>query len=371
MSAAALPSASPIPFFPAATSWTLLLNNALTAPPVLTSRSAYFPIDGDRLVAYDLASGAQRWIVSAQTNLQPAAGDGLVFLAEPQAISALKEIDGSRHWQVPLTERLTVPPVWDNEWLVAADASGRVSAFRAADGRLIWSQSVGAQAHARPALAGDRVYVSTLDGRVVALSVATGALVWQHRLGGAPGEALAVGDRVYVGADDNYFYCLKADKGDILWRWRTGADIVGAPVADEERVYFVALDNVLRGLSRRTGSQVWKRTLPFRPISGPLQTADALIVAGLSPTLRAFATKDGAPVAELMMAGEMAAPPALVTPPEAGTPVMVAVTRDIAKGASVALLTRTFEPGFAVAAAVAPLPSSLITMPGQSTPTTK
>ena len=91
------------------------------------------------------------------------------------------------------------------------------------------------------------------DGRVVALQVESGEPVWERRLGGAPNDMLALDDRLYVGSADNFFYCLDADDGEVAWRWRTGADVIGAPVADDRRVYFVSLDNVLRALDLRRG----------------------------------------------------------------------------------------------------------------------
>ena len=46
-----------IPIFPARQQWTLALNNALTAPPGFNGARGYFPIEGERFVAYDLANG--------------------------------------------------------------------------------------------------------------------------------------------------------------------------------------------------------------------------------------------------------------------------------------------------------------------------
>src|SRR6185295_19077552 len=128
----------------------------------------YFPIDGDRLAAYDLQSGTLRWLVPARVQSQPAVGDQLVFVVEPEQLTALREDSGAVAWQIPFTERLATPLVWDNHWLVAATVTGSVLAFRGADGGLIWRQEAGANVRAVPALAADRVYVATEDGLVTA-----------------------------------------------------------------------------------------------------------------------------------------------------------------------------------------------------------
>ena len=45
---------TPLPLTPVETVWALALNNALTAPPAYDGTRGFFPIEGDRLVAYDL-----------------------------------------------------------------------------------------------------------------------------------------------------------------------------------------------------------------------------------------------------------------------------------------------------------------------------
>jgi outer membrane protein assembly factor BamB len=338
--------------FPLRTAWTLALGPSLAAPPAFNGSRAYFPSEGDRLGAYDLDTGEELWMMPVRTQSKPAVGEGLVFIAEPEAVAALRESDGSEAWRVPLTERLVAPLVWDNGWLIAATANGALLALRALDGHLIWRRDLGLPVSASPTLAADRVYAPAKDGRIIALRVDTGEPLWERRLGGTPNEMLALDDRLYVGSDDNFFYCLTAKNGLIDWRWRTGGDVVGAPVVDDRRVYFVSFDNILRGLDRRSGAQRWKRPLPFRPLTGPLMAGATVIVGGVAPPLRAYLTKDGAPGGEVTVEGELAAPPYVLSGPR--LPLLAVVARDIAKGTTVTVFTRDFEPRIVP---IAPLPN--------------
>ena len=346
--------------FPVTVVWTLALNNAVTAPPAYEGARGYFSIEGDRLAAYDLTRGTQRWVVSAHTNMEPAAGDGLLFIVEPGRLVALHAVDGSIAWQLPFAEKVAVPLVWDNGWLMAATSTGTILAFRASDGELIWRHDLGAPAHAPPTLAADRVYVPTSDARVVALRVENGAPVWDHRLGDAPNEILALDDRLYLGSQDDFFYCLNASDGREEWRWRTGADARGRPVVDDRTVYFVSLDNVLRALNRNSGVQRWKSPLPLRPIAGPVRAGDTLVVAGLAPTLRAYNTKDGRAAGDLPTNGEIAAPPYVFDDASHVLPMLIVLTRNIASGATVTALTRSFEPAIAP---IAPLSNVISVTP--------
>jgi outer membrane protein assembly factor BamB len=303
------------------------------APPGFSGARGYFPIEEGRVAAYDLAGARRLWVAAARAQSRPAAGDNLVFLAEPDAIVALHDEDGAPAWRVPIAERLAVPIVWEYGWLITASVSGTVSAYRATDGHHLWQYEAESHASAAPDLAADRVYVPLADGRVVALQVQTGEQLWARRLTGTPHDILALDDRLFVGSTDNYFYCLAADEGRVRWRWRTGGDVIGLPVVDDRRVYFVSLDNLLRGLDRNNGAQRWLSGLPLRPSSGPVKAADTLIVSGISPRLPAYALHNGAPAGEIEAPGDLASPPHVI---EAnGSTTIVIVTRDIAKGAEI------------------------------------
>lgn len=340
-------STGPLALFPVRTLWTIPLNLSLAAPPGFDGTDAYFALEGDHLAAYDLKTAKERWRVSAHTDFQPVVGDGLVFLVQADALAALRTADGSVSWQLPWAERLAVPLVWDNGWLIASAASGTVYAFRAADGQLIWRRDVGSRPHARPALAGDRLYVPTEDGRVVALNVESGAPLWERRLGDAANDILALDERLYVGSNDKFLYSIDTKDGRVDWRWRTGADVTGVPIADERRVYFVSLDNLLRALDRRSGNQQWRRALPIRPTAGPVKAGETLLVVGLAPAVRGYNTKDGTAAGDITPGGEPVAPPHVFADPLTGLPVVVVVTRDIAKGATLAAVSRAIEPAIA------------------------
>jgi hypothetical protein len=340
--------------FPIRPAWTLPLNVALTAPVGFSDTRGYLPIEGGRLAAYDLAAGTLLWVAAAEVRSQPVAGDGLLFLLEPAGLTARRDSDGSVAWQLPFTETLAAPLLWDTGWLVAATESGSVLAFRASDGELIWRYEPGVNVHARPTFKGDRLYVPLDDSRIVALRADDGTPEWERRLGGAPNEILVVDTRLYVGSNDNYFYCVRTADGVVDWRWRTGGDVAGLPIADDRRVYFVSLDNVVRGLDLRSGAQRWKRPLPLRPTRGLIRAGDAVLVTGAAPKLSAFYLKDGAPAGDITAAGELVAAPHVID--GNGLPMVTLITRDIVKGAMMSAVIRAIEPAMAP---TAPLPNPI------------
>jgi outer membrane protein assembly factor BamB len=352
--------APPLSLFPVRPVWTLPLNNLLTTLPAYDGPRAYFPIEGDRIAAYDLISGALQWIVSAKPTLPLTAGGAMLYYVAADTVTALRSSDGGIAWELPFTEPLATHLVYDNGWLVAATTGGSIIAFRALDGSTIWRHEVGSKANAPPALAADHLYVSTTDGRIVALDVADGGQVWERRLGGAPNEILALQDRLYAGSKDNFLYCLMAKDGRIDWRWRTGGDVIGTPVADEHRVYFVSVDNTLRALDRVNGGQRWMRSLPLRPTWGPVKAGGTLVVAFQAPSVRVFNLNDGVAAGEVAEGAEVAAPLYALDDPLTRLPMVLAITRDMANGAGATLVTRNIEP---LISPIGPLPNPVTLAP--------
>jgi outer membrane protein assembly factor BamB len=337
-------------FFPLAPSWRLSLNTQLTSPPLMAGSLGYFPLEGDRLAAYDLEHGTLLWLVSSKPRSQPAVGDGLVFVAEEAALIALSKDTGAVVWRIPFEQ----PPgtlVWDNGRLIAATSAGGIWAFRALKGDLLWQRNVEGSVTTRPAVASDRLYVPIDDGRLVAMRTGTGEPLWERRIGGRPSDILALESRIYVGSTDNYFYAIDAFTGAIAWRWPTGADVIGLPITDGQRVYFVSMDNVTRALDLRNGAQRWKRGLTLRPTRGPVRAGETLIVSGLAQTVFAYWLKDGTPAGDISAGGELAAPPHILT---GGLPTLVMVTTSLTEGTMVRAWTRLIEPAIVP---LAPLPN--------------
>jgi outer membrane protein assembly factor BamB len=330
----------PLALFPTKSLWTLGFNRQLSVPPAYDAEHIYFATDDGRVVAYELARGTEVWHVTASPRDELTAGDGLLFIVEPDRITARRAADGELAWQMPFADTLASPPVSGFGRLVVATRDGAMLQFRASDGQLIWRRELPSPARSRLVLGTDRVYVPTDNGHLVVLEAATGGTIWERRLGGMATDLLALDDRVYVGATDNFLYCLGSRDGRIEWRWRTGADVIGVPVVDDRNVYFVSLDNVLRALSRTTGVQQWFRPLAVRPTAGPIKAGITLVVPGSAPTLPAYDAKDGRPAGTLSAGtGEAAALVHLVSNETAASPAIVIVTHDV-KGVTAALVTR-------------------------------
>ncbi len=281
----------------------------------------------------------------------PATGDGLVFLAEPDSITALRQDTGELAWRLPFTgdtrgaarlgQRLA-----HRSRRRQATCSPSAPPTACSSGR----RDLGVRVHAAPALAADRVYVPLEDGRVVALDVSTGAQQWARKLGGPPNDMLALDDRIYVGSDDNFLYCLLASNGEVAWRWRTGGDVIGVPVVDDApRLLRVARQRAARARSAVRARSAGSVRCPGGRRAGRCAPATCCWSAGCRRGSRVFAMKDGTPAGEIAAPGELAAAPYMTD--SLGLPQVVLVSRDVAKGTRVFAFRRQRRPADEHAAA--------------------
>src|SRR5262245_37531432 len=109
----------PLALVPTRPLWGLALNSTIAQRPAYDATRAYFSLDHDRLVAYDIVSGKQLWLVDSHAIFPPATGDDLVFLVEADAVLALHASDGSEAWRTALAEPLATALAWEHGWLSA------------------------------------------------------------------------------------------------------------------------------------------------------------------------------------------------------------------------------------------------------------
>ena len=336
-----------------------------TAQAAVDASTAYVPLRTGRLVAVDLAAARIRWTVDLAPTSAPATGDGLVFLAQADGLTALDAANGRPRWRLPLARGVSAALLWKAGWLIVAANNGDVICLRASDGQIVWKARTTSPVRARPALTADHVYLSLEDGRVVAHDLATGVVAWERQLGGTPGPVLALDDRVFVGSADKFFYCLSAENGKRKWRWRMGGGIVGEPVLDAQHVYFVALDNVLRALHRWNGSQRWKQGLPVRPSGAPLLAGSILYVAGVAAELHAYRADTGAPAGTFEAPAELASPPQLVE----DNPDLLSAVLLLTRGGDLQVLRRRIEPAIVPLDYPLGVPVPLVAPPAPTGPT--
>jgi outer membrane protein assembly factor BamB len=289
--------------------WSTGLDAALEVPPAFDLDSAYLALRGGRLVAVDLTTGRERWSRIGTSDVRPATGEGLVFVAGDGVLAALEPRTGSARWQATIAGRVAAPLYWDTGWLIVSLDGGDLLAFRASDGEPMWQKPLGAPLAALPAPALDRLYLGLTDGRIVAIALASGAEIWTREIDGAATGLLALDEQLVVGATARAVFSFDLDNARQRWRWRLGAPVLGAPTADDDRIFFVTLDNTVRALDRRNGHLSWRQGLPSRPAGPPLRIDGHVLVPLLSTEMRGYDAATGRQAFLLTAAGEAGASP--------------------------------------------------------------
>jgi outer membrane protein assembly factor BamB len=330
--------------------WTVTFATAPAAPAGFDQELAYVPLKGGELQAIDLNYGLVKWKAALTTALTPATGDGLVFTAGEGVVTALEQRSGATIWTTPLEGMLASPLYWDSGLLIASLESGDLVALRAEDGQVMWRQALGAPLATTPTPAGDHLYAALRDGRLMSLALATGVMAWTNPLDEPVTGILALNDQLIVGTRGNRVYSLSLDRGRIRWAQKAGADIAGAPVADERLIYFAALDNLLRAIDRKSGNLRWIHKLPSRPAAGPLRAGNVVLLPLVTTDIGAFVAATGADSFIIRALGETGGVPFIREGARPTATLLISMSREGA--------LQGFAPR------IEPLPAALSVLPG-------
>jgi len=308
--------------------WTVAFDTPAVAAAGFDQEAAYVPLEGGALIAIDLERGRVRWQIKLPTSVTPATGDGMVFAAADGDVIALDQRSGAILWRTTLPGALAGRLYWDSGWVLASTDSGALLALRAQDGHVLWSHALGARLAVRPSPSGDHLYAALDDGRLAALDFDTGDPAWTLALDQEVTGILALEEQLLVGTRANLLHSISVDRGRIRWTQRAGADVMGAPVADDDFIYFVAFDNVLRALNRSNGNMRWTRNLPSRPSGGALRADDVVLVPFSTTDIGAYLATTGAPAFTIRAASELGGAPFLRDNARATATRLVATSRE-------------------------------------------
>jgi outer membrane protein assembly factor BamB len=119
--------------------------------PTIEGDTLYVPLDDGRLLALDLATGADRWTHTFAAPPSTAAGGAAPALSEVLAFSDRVFLGSSDKWFYALS---------------------------AVDGAMAWRQRIGATVRGRPVADASRIFVTSMDNVVRAFDRRSGALLW-------------------------------------------------------------------------------------------------------------------------------------------------------------------------------------------------
>ena len=308
--------------------WTVSFETAPAAPAGFDQDMAYVPLKGGELCAITLDEGIVRWRVALPTPFTPATGDGLVFAGGDAWVTALDQRTGRSIWRIELDSPLSGSLYWNGGWVLASTQPGELIAIRAEDGHILWRNRLHSPLAVAPAVSGDRIYVALSDGRLAALSLETGLLAWTYALNEPVTGLLALQEQLLAGTRANLLHSLSLERGRVRWTQKAGADVIGAPAADERSIYFVAFDNVLRALNRGNGNLRWTRNLPSRPSGGALRADNVVLVPFSTQVIGAYLAATGAEAFNIRATGEIGGAPFLRESLRATAPRLITMSRE-------------------------------------------
>lgn len=211
-----------------------------------------------KVVALDLATGAERWSTSrtekvtwsspiiASVNNTPQ----LVLMGNP-AITAYNPSNGQQLWRVEcLTGEVGASACSSNGIVFGASEYSKMIAINAADGSVLWEGNDYLPEVASPAATKDNVYIATSYGVFAAYDTQTGELRKEHELNTEFYSSPVIADgKIYLFSNDGKMHIFSADNEcRLIDSFETGERTFATPaftdgkivVRTENSIYCVA-----------------------------------------------------------------------------------------------------------------------------------
>ncbi|MFT5807331.1 MAG: outer membrane protein assembly factor BamB [Moritella dasanensis] len=220
--------------------WQVETDGEVIASPVVDEGLVIIQTGSGSLVGFDVQTGEQRWIQSAEL---PA-----------------------------LTLRGNNSPITTNGAAIYGRSDGKLAAVFIANGRLIWEVSV-----AKPKGAND------ID-----------------RLVDVNGQAVARGTDVYTSAFNGELMAVELRSGKVLWK-RAYASVKDLTVAGFE-LFLTDTEGRIHAIDRRNGLTLWSQNrLALRGVTAPVVSGDNIVVGDKEGYLHWLDRKTGQLVAQQLI----------------------------------------------------------------------
>ncbi len=273
-------------------------DDEFSSPPVVIGDLVVVGSLYGKLLAYDAASGEERWSYDIESNIQGSATrveleDGRV------GIVVNSQSDGALH----CVDAASGKPVWTTEPIDRCDGSASVSDGRIAMGSCASALHVFSIAEAKKsddvplgddaqvaggvAFAGTIAFVGTRVGSLCAVDVAAGEILWRNETSRAETFTTpAIGESIVVFAsEDGIVHGLDRVTGETRWTFDT-EDSPFSPAIARDRVV-ISSGGRLFLLELATGKKIWTYEVSDW-ITGPAVVAGRILVGADDGTVTAF-----------------------------------------------------------------------------------
>lgn len=167
--------------------WRKELWKELTGPRaevIVGGSLAYMGTYAGRMIAWDAASGEERWVVTTGGPIghSPVYADGVLYFGSmDRRLYAVEVVSGNIRWSRELAEGIWSSPVVAGRNVIVGARDGGMYAFTTAEGRPAWKFTTGAPILGSPSVVDNRVLVASEDMHLYCASVTDGKVLWKSR----------------------------------------------------------------------------------------------------------------------------------------------------------------------------------------------
>lgn len=261
---------------------------------IVDEERAYLALTSGRMVALQLATGAEVWSIEAGILDQaPVAASGFLFVHLPAAagsagsspsstLQAYAQADGRRAWARPFGTQIKRVDFLDSAGLLlVACQDGTLAGVRPQDGMVAWTVNLPSASTSAPAGMEKEIWIGTEGGQLCRLELGEGTarLSGSVLLDGAICARPALGTKSgFAATIKGTLYKLDRRPFHVKWSRRLGAAVRTALELADSLILVGCYDNYLYAFSAGDGFPAWRRLIDGRLESDMFRSDRALLV---------------------------------------------------------------------------------------------
>jgi outer membrane protein assembly factor BamB len=214
----------------------LQLSSPIAVDPLVAGTIAFVGTPGGEVIAYEIATGSERFRVDAGETPAALSIDRdlglLVISGSERTLTAVDVERGNVRWTFRGRAGFHAPAAFGEagDRLYVGDDAGDFYCLSTKDGKARFRWSTGGAVRARPLVEGNRVYVTTYGNELYAYDANGGAEQWRVSVPGRPaGAAIRVHHRLLVFTYDGLLAEVDPEKGQMGKTWAAPGELASTP----------------------------------------------------------------------------------------------------------------------------------------------
>jgi eukaryotic-like serine/threonine-protein kinase len=274
----------------------------LYSTPTVSKDLAFYATFAGRVYAFNLKTGADRWVYPRESSdsIGPVIGnivlanDTIYLNSSSGIVIALDSSTGDKKWIYQVGDKIWTSPVVSDGIVYTGCYDGKFYAIRGDNGTGLWQVKLPTAVSSSPAISKNTIIVGTFDHKLMSLNNSDGSTRWTFSGSNWFWATPVVADNIVYAANlDRKIYALNVDSGKEIWEFIGDSPFISTPVIVNGMLAAVSESGTLYLINLADGISKKDMSLGFQAVAPLYAGGDTIYVHTKDDYIHAININDG------------------------------------------------------------------------------